>query len=77
LTGYVVGSSFLSVSYQFFPYFVVAYTTVLFRIGKMSASHSKERESVSQEKPEKETWAPLQDVIDSAAGRHNSLRGRS
>ncbi|PYU24758.1 MAG: hypothetical protein DMG30_07640 [Acidobacteria bacterium] len=64
MAGYVVGSLFLSVAYQFFPYFLVAYTTVLFQIAKASASHSKERESVSQEGPE--TWAPLQGAIDSA-----------
>jgi putative inorganic carbon (HCO3(-)) transporter len=36
LTGYVAGSSFLSVGYVFFPYFLVAYTTVLARIAKNS-----------------------------------------
>jgi O-antigen ligase len=64
LAGYLVGSLFLSVSYQFFPYFLVAYTSVLFQIAKESASHSKERESVSQKGPE--TWVPLQGAIDSA-----------
>jgi O-antigen ligase len=64
LVGYLVGSLFLSVSYQFFPYFLVAYTTVLFQIAKRSASHSREGRSVSQEAPE--TWAPLQGAIDSA-----------
>lgn len=34
--GYVVGSSFLSVSYQFFPYILVAYTTALFLVAKNS-----------------------------------------
>jgi len=66
LTGYVVGSSFLSVSYQFFPYFLVAYTTVLFRIAKSCPSHFKARESVSQARPEKETWVRLPGAIDSA-----------
>jgi O-antigen ligase len=32
LAGYTVGSAFLSVAYAFFPYFLVAYTTVLFSI---------------------------------------------
>ncbi|PYU20870.1 MAG: hypothetical protein DMG32_21595 [Acidobacteria bacterium] len=64
LVGYLVGSLFLSVAYQFFPYFLVAYTTVLFQIAKKSASHSKERESVSQEGSE--TWTPLQGAIDTA-----------
>jgi O-antigen ligase len=66
LAGYVVGSMFLSVAYQFFPYFLVTYTTALFLITKKSASRSKERESVRQEKSEKETWAPLQGAIGSA-----------
>jgi hypothetical protein len=66
LTGYVVGSSFLSVSYQFFPYFLVTYTTVLLRIAQRSPSHSKVRESVSQKRPGKETWIRLPGAIDSA-----------
>jgi O-antigen ligase len=64
LAGYVVGSLFLSVAYQFFPYFLVAYTTALFRIAKSNASLSKVHESVSEEKPRKVTWAPLQGAID-------------
>jgi O-antigen ligase len=36
LAGYVVGSSFLSVAYQFFPYFLVAYTTALLWIARSS-----------------------------------------
>jgi O-antigen ligase len=66
LAGYVAGSVFLSVAYAFFPYFLVAYTTALFGIAKRSAVHSKVRESVSREKPEQETWAPLQGAIGSA-----------
>jgi putative inorganic carbon (HCO3(-)) transporter len=34
LIGYVIGSFFLSVNYTFFPYFLVAYTTALFLIGR-------------------------------------------
>jgi len=60
LAGYAVGSFFLSVAYAFFPYFLVAYTTVLFQIARRSVSRPRERESVSQEMPEKETWAPFQ-----------------
>jgi putative inorganic carbon (hco3(-)) transporter len=40
LVGYVAGSCFLSVSYAFFPYFLVAYTTVLFSITSTSADQS-------------------------------------
>jgi putative inorganic carbon (HCO3(-)) transporter len=68
LAGYVAGSLFLSVGYEFFPYFLVAYTSALFGIAQRSATHSKERESGSQEKPEKETWIPIQGAIDSAGG---------
>ena len=67
LAGYVVGSLFLSVAYQFFPYFLVAYTTVLFQIAKRAAYHSRERESVSQEKLEKESRASIHGAIDSPA----------
>ena len=66
LFGYLVGSLFLSVSYQFFPYFLVAYTTVLFQIAKKSASLSEERESVNQAELDKKSWAPFQGPIDSA-----------
>jgi putative inorganic carbon (HCO3(-)) transporter len=66
LAGYVAGSMFLSVAYAFFPYFLVAYTTALFGIAKKSASRHKQRESGSQEMPEKETWAPLQGATGSA-----------
>jgi putative inorganic carbon (HCO3(-)) transporter len=66
LAGYAVGSFFLSVAYAFFPYFLVGYTTALFQIAKKSASRSKDRESISQEMPENETWAPLQGASSSA-----------
>jgi putative inorganic carbon (HCO3(-)) transporter len=66
LAGYVAGSAFLSVSYAFFPYFLVAYATALFQIAKRSASRSKELESVSQGMLEKEAWAPLQGAAGSA-----------
>jgi putative inorganic carbon (hco3(-)) transporter len=46
LAGYVVGSFFLSVSYQFFPYILVAYTTALFSIAKKSAPRLKACEAV-------------------------------
>jgi O-antigen ligase len=48
LTGFVVGSVFSSATYQFFPYFLVAYTSALLGIAKNSASHSKLPESVSR-----------------------------
>lgn len=41
LGGYVVGSLFASTEYQFFPYFLVAYTTALVWIVKRSAVRSK------------------------------------
>jgi len=66
MAGYVAGSVFLSVAYAFFPYFLVAYTTALFGIGKRSATHSKDRETVGQENSVKGTWAPFRGAIDSA-----------
>jgi O-antigen ligase len=48
LAGYIVGSVFSSVAYQFFPYFIVAYITALLGIAKKSASHSRLPEIVSQ-----------------------------
>jgi putative inorganic carbon (HCO3(-)) transporter len=48
LAGYVVGSSFLSVAFQFFPYILVAYTTVLFSIEKKSAAKNRELALISQ-----------------------------
>ena len=65
LAGYVAGSLFLSVSYAFFPYFLVAYTTAFFGIAKRSATHTKQFKSVSQKMPEKETWALLQAATNS------------
>jgi putative inorganic carbon (hco3(-)) transporter len=48
LAGYVVGSSFLSVAFQFFPYILVAYTTVLFSIERKSAAQNRELELISR-----------------------------
>ena len=59
LAGYVVGSFFLSVAYEFFPYILVAYTTALLQIAKKSASRSKESRSESQHKPEIRTFATV------------------
>lgn len=38
LVAYVIGSLFLSVAYQFFPYFLVAYTTALCTIAKKTSA---------------------------------------
>jgi hypothetical protein len=46
LAGYAVGSLFLSVAYQFFPYILVAYTTALFSIARKSATQSKAHEPI-------------------------------
>lgn len=54
LVGYVVGSFFLSVSYQFFPYILVAYTTALFSISASSAAESQKLQAVRQVEPDKE-----------------------
>lgn len=50
LAGYIVGSSFCSAAYEFFPYVLVAYTTALLRIAKKSA-YSKRLETISHEMP--------------------------
>jgi putative inorganic carbon (HCO3(-)) transporter len=57
LAGYVVGSAFASAAYQFFPYFLVAYTTALFSIAKITALRSKESKSLSQPTFENEACA--------------------
>ncbi len=57
LIGYIVGSVFASVGFQFFPYVLVAYTTALFSIVKNTASHSKESKLVSQSTLKNEAYA--------------------
>jgi putative inorganic carbon (hco3(-)) transporter len=42
LAGFVVGSFFASYAYQFFPYFLVSYTTVILWIAQDSIARSKE-----------------------------------
>lgn len=50
LTGYIVGSLFLSETYQFFPYFLVTYTTALLWMAKRSDKRPvKERFECSTE----------------------------
>ena len=53
LAGYAVGSLFLSVAYQFFPYILVGYTTALFSIARKSAAQSRKDESAFQAAAEK------------------------
>jgi putative inorganic carbon (HCO3(-)) transporter len=48
MAGYVVGSLFLSVAYQFFPYILVGYTTVLFSIGRNAVTQSHKYEPIRQ-----------------------------
>jgi O-antigen ligase len=52
LAGFVVGSLFASYAYQFFPYFLVAYTTVLLRIAKGHAAQPKKIQPAIQTEPE-------------------------
>jgi hypothetical protein len=52
LAGYVVGSLFASTSYQFFPYFLVAYTTALLWIAKKRSAPTQAFEQVSDSSPE-------------------------
>jgi len=51
LVGYIVGSVFNSAAYQFFPYFLVAYTTALFFIAKENTLHSVATELVTPMRP--------------------------
>jgi putative inorganic carbon (HCO3(-)) transporter len=51
LAGFVVGSLFASCAYQFFPYFLVSYTTVLLRIAKEQAARSVRAEPAEQTTP--------------------------
>jgi O-antigen ligase len=55
LIGYAVGSFFLSVAYQFFPYFLVAYTTALLSSARKSAYQTCEQGSVHQSALEKQS----------------------
>jgi hypothetical protein len=55
LIGYAVGSFILSVAYQFFPYFLVAYTTALLSSVRKSAAQSREHGSVHQSALEKQS----------------------
>lgn len=52
LAGFVVGSVFASYAYQFFPYFLVAYTTVLLRIARGAAAQPNRIQTVRQTETE-------------------------
>jgi O-antigen ligase len=52
LAGFIVGSLFASYAYQFFPYFLVSYTTVLLRIAKERTARSVKDDPVEQSIPE-------------------------
>jgi putative inorganic carbon (hco3(-)) transporter len=52
LAGFVVGSLFASCAYQFFPYFLVSYTTVLLRAAKEQAARSVRDKLVAQTIPQ-------------------------
>jgi O-antigen ligase len=62
LAGYAVGSLFLSVAYQFFPYILVAYTTVLFSISRRSVAQSRNSETVRQLAADKQSHLKLLDA---------------
>lgn len=51
LAGFAVGSLFLSMAYQFFPYILVAYTTALFSIARKSSAQSH-RHKLARHLPE-------------------------
>jgi putative inorganic carbon (hco3(-)) transporter len=54
LAGYVVGSLFASTAYQFFPYFLVAYTTALLWIAKKASGQTGAPEKTNDSLPEEE-----------------------
>lgn len=58
LIGYIVGSTFDSVGFQFFPYILVAYTTALFSIARNTASQLKKFKSASQLNVKNVKYAP-------------------
>lgn len=55
LAGYAVGSAFLSVAYDFFPYILVAYSSALFMMVRNSAAQARKTERVRQEAPERQS----------------------
>jgi len=62
LAGYAVGSLFLSVAYQFFPYILVAYTTALSSITRKSAVESKVRVLKSRSTLKKTQYADTRNI---------------
>jgi len=56
LAGYVVGSCFASVAYQFVPYFLVAYTIALREIAKKAARRSERNFPVKHASPQTESY---------------------
>jgi hypothetical protein len=69
LAGYAVGSLFLSVAYQFFPYILVGYTTALFSIAQKSFVQSRKYESARQAAGEKKLYA---DTAEAEISWHTS-----
>ena len=69
LAGFVVGSFFASDAYQFFPYFLVAYTTALLHISRKYSSESKTneraRETATQNFARTQSNQLSNDVIES------------
>ena len=68
LAGYIVGSLFASTAYQFFPYFLVAYSTSLIWISKKFAFSSKQDESANQTTTEKDM---LGNAVESEMAWHS------
>jgi O-antigen ligase len=56
LAGYVAGSVFLSVAYQFFPYFLVAYTTALFSVARKSSAQIRKNDLDRRAAAEKKVY---------------------
>jgi len=56
LVGYIVGSLFASEAYQFYPYFLVAYTAALVGIKKKSTSQLKSAKTTDSVTPKEENF---------------------
>lgn len=48
LIGYCVGSTFLSAAFEYFPYILLAYTTVLFSVTRNASKQTRKEESFPQ-----------------------------
>jgi O-antigen ligase len=65
MVGYIIGSCFLSLNYEFFPYLLMAYTTALLLIAKKSSGSFAQDESRSRGNPLEGKFSSMPRAIDS------------